>query len=203
MEQNSNAEKQARHRKKKQLKQRANQILINWQIETWKHHLKGPQEIQDLIETAIKLPSGWTDEDYLNAERRLDRVYLETAYPTNQLSIDVRESRNISYKSISPSDLRKAEDNTNALASHIISALKLSSCNEADQTAALMQALRFVGRNLTNNREVPCSQATTMCLATIGPTYARPSWYAKEFANTLSKLTPPELLDEILKHFIK
>lgn len=72
------------------------------------------------------------------------------------------------------SDLIRAVGNTNALASHIISALKLSGCNEADQAAALMEAMRFVGRLLTNNHEIPCSQATAMCLATINPIYARP-----------------------------
>lgn len=208
MEQSVNAEKQARYRKKEQLRRQADQILRKWQLEPWKHHLKSLHEIRHLIEAAIKLPSGWTEEDYSNAEKRLYHAYSEVVSPVNQLTTDVRESRNVIFETINPYDLPKinaelmrAEEDTNALASHIISALKLSSCNEADQAAALMEAMRFVGRNLTNNRDVPCSEATAICLATINPICARPSWFAKKIANTLSKLIHPELLREIGKYF--
>lgn len=207
MEQISNTEKQARYRKKEQLKRQADQMLRKWQLEPWKHHLKSLHEIHHLLESAIKLPSGWTDEDYSNAEKRLYHVYSEVVSPANQLSSDVHESRNITFESLNPSelskinaDLKRAEESTNALASHLISALKLSGCSDADQAAALMEAMRFVGRNLTNNREVPCSQATVLCLATINPVCARPSWFSKKLASTLSKLIHPELLREIGKY---
>jgi hypothetical protein len=207
MEQHSNAEKQARYRKKEQLRRQADKILHKWQTEPWKHHLKSLQEVNHLLEAAIKLPSGWTDEDYLNAETRLYHVYSEVVSPVNQLSNDVRESRNITHESICPADLPKinanlmrAEESTNALAFHIISALKLSGCNEADQAAALMEAMRFVGRNLTNNREVPFSQATAMCLTTINPIiYPRPNWYPEKLANTLSQYIHPDVLQEIAR----
>lgn len=127
--------------------------------------------------------------------------------PVNQLSTDVHESRNITFESINPSDLpninadlKRAEDNASALAAHIISALKLSDCNEADQAAALMEAMRFIGRNLTNNREIPCSSATAMCLAAINPICARPVWFTERLASTLSKQIHPELLREIGKY---
>jgi len=210
MEQSSNAEKQARYRKKEQLKRQADQILRKWQLEPWKHHLKSVQEIHHLIEAAIKLPAGWTDEDYLNAEKKLYHVYSEIVSPVNQISNDVHESRNATEEfkhSPDPhkfnTDLVRAVENTNALASHIISALKLSGCNEVDQAAALMEAMRFVGRTLTNNREVPCSQATAMCLATISPIYARPNWFTKKLASTLSQQIHPDLLHEIGKYFLK
>ncbi|HAT9450113.1 TPA: hypothetical protein JBC47_03435 [Legionella pneumophila subsp. pneumophila] len=204
MEQNSNAEKQARYRKKEQLRRKANQILQKWQLEPWKHHLKSTQEVHHLIEAAIKLPSGWNDEDYKNAEIRLYHVYSEIVSPVNQLYNDVRDNRGMDKSPIIPSDLpklnadlKKAVENTNALAAHIISALKLSSCNEADQAAALMEAMRFVGRNLTDTREIPCSQATAMCFATIAPLYARPSWFTKKLAQTISEQIHPTLSHEI------
>jgi hypothetical protein len=205
----SNAEKQARYRKKEQIRRQADQIIRKWQLEPWKHHLKSLQEVHHLVEAAIKLPFGWTDDDYLNAEKKLYHVYSEIVSPVNQLSNDVRDSRNVAYESIQPSelpkinaDLIKAEENTTALASHIISALKLSGCNPADQAAALMEAMRFVGRALTNNREAPYSQATTMCLTTIAPIYERPSWFTKKLADTLSQQIHPDILNEIGKHLI-
>lgn len=158
MEQISNAEKQARHRKKEQLKRKAAQFLHKWQLEPWKHHLKSIQEINHLLDAAIKLPPGWTDEDYSNAEAKLCHVYSEIIAPVNQITNDVHESRNafeVFGRAADPSqfntEVMKAVEDTNALASHIISALKLSGCNEADQAAALMEAMRFVGRTLTNN----------------------------------------------------
>jgi hypothetical protein len=204
MNQSSNVEKQARYRKKEMLKRRADQILLKWRLEPWKHHLKSMEEIHHLVEAAIRLPPRWTDEDYSNAEIKLHHVYIEVISPVNQLSNDLRESRNIHEAAVQPHELpdlnanfKKALDNTNALASHIISALKLSACTEADQAAALVEAMRFVGRILTNNREVPCSQATAMCLATIGPIYARPAWFTEKFAKTLSQQIHPKLLTEI------
>lgn len=206
MEQISNAEKQARHRKKEQLKRKVDQLLRKWQLEPWKHHLKTVQEINHLLEAAIKLPTGWTDEDYSNAEAKLYHVYSEIVSPVNQITNDVHDSRNAFEEfglSTDPSkfnaDLTKAIENTNILASHIISALKLSGCNEADQAAALMEAMRFVGRTLTNNRIPPRSQATAMCLATISPIYGRPDWFYEKIAKIISQ-QHPEIAHKIEQH---
>lgn len=210
MDQISNAEKQARYRKKEQLRRKADQILHQWQLEPWKHHLMSIQEINHLINAAIKLPSGWTEDDYINAEKKLYHVYSEVISPVNQITNDIHESRNASDEFIISndpskfnSDLTQAVENTNALASHIISALNLSGCNEADQAAALMEAMRFVGRNLTNNHNIPCSQAIAVCLATIKPIYPRPKWFSKKLADTLSQQIHPELLQEISRHITK
>lgn len=198
-----------RYRKKELLKRKANQILQKWQLEPWKHHLKSTQEIHHLIETAIKLPSGWSNEDYKNAEIRLYHVYSEIISPVNQLYSDVRDNRGMHTPPETPSDipklnadLKKAFENTNTLAAHIISALKLSSCNIADQAAALMEAMRFVGRNLTDTREIPCSQATTICFAAIAPLYARPIWFTKKFAEAISQQIHPTLSHEIGMYLI-
>lgn len=210
MELNSNAENQARYRKKEKLKRKAEQILRKWQLEPHKHNKKNTQEVHHLIEAAINLPVGWTDDDYINAENKLQHVCTELRWPANQISADIRESRNISGDSINPYDLPKintelanAEENTSALASHIISALKLSSCNEADQAAALMEAMRFVGRALTGDSGTPCSQATAMCLSTINPIYPRPDWFAEKIASTLSSQLHPDLVQLIANKLTK
>ncbi len=197
MEQNSNAEKQARYRKKEKLRRQADNILRKWRGEPWKHHLKSVEELQHLIDAAIKLPYAWTEEDYLDAKNRLCHVYSEVVSPVNHITNDVNESRdahNAFSSAADPSkfnsDLMKAVENTNALASHIISALKISGCSEADQASALMEAMRFVGRTLTNSHKVPCSQATAMCLATISPIYGRPDWFYEKISYTISQQHP-------------
>lgn len=208
MEQSSNADKQFRYRKKEQLRRKADQMLRKWHEQPWNHHLKSVQDIHSLIEAAIKLPSGWTDYDYANAEKMLEHVKVEIDWPINQITNDVRDNRKAFDELIHPSelpnfnaDLIKAIENTNALASHLISALKLSDCNEADKAAALMEAMRFVGRTLANNR-TPRSQATAMCLSTISPIYGRPDWFYETLANTISH-QHPELAYKIGKHLIE
>ena len=207
MELKSNAENQARYRKKEKLKRKAEQLLRKLQSEPYKHHQKNIQEAHQLIDAAIKLPSNWTEKDYINAENKLKHVFVELNWPTNQIYTDILESRKITHTEIKPHDLPKinselmhAEGRVNALASHIISALKLSNCNESDQAAALMEAMRFVGRSLVNNSEIPCSAATALCLSTINPIYPRPEWYSKKLADTLSSQTHPDLIKLIVNN---
>ena len=89
-----------------------------------------------------------------------------------------------------------------ALASHVISALKISNCNDAGRAAALMKALRFVGRSLLS-REIHCSQATVLCLASIGPQYDRPEWFAEKLADTISAQAGSRLAREVGQHLTK
>lgn len=212
MEQNANAEKQARYRKKEQLKRHADNLLLKWQGDRhFAQHKKSIQEVQHLIAKAIELPSGWTDEDYQIAEVKLVHVQTELQMAVDQISNDLHESSNYSSHFMTTpdpnklrTDFNKAVENTNSLASHIISGLKLSSCNEAEQAAALMEAMRFVGRTLAlNHREIPYSDATAMCLATIGPQYVRPDWFPKKLASTLSKQIDQKLSGEVGKYLVK
>ena len=204
MEQSSNAEKQARYRKKEKLRHKANQMLRLWQLEPKKNNFKSEQEIHQLIESVIKLPHGWTDDDYLNAERKLENINSEIFSPDNQILNDIKSSRGIRFtlsNDIQRITLEKALERTNALACHIISALKISDCDESEQAAALMEAMRFVGRTLSSNSDVHYySQATAMCLATINSIYDRPKWFARELSSMLYKQTQPELLSELIKY---
>lgn len=205
MEKIPNSEKQARYRRKEQLKRKADNLIRKWQLEPWKHHSRTIQDAQYLVDKAIELPLNWTDEDYEIANIKLEHVSTELFWAVNQISNDIHESSNFSSKfKTSPdpqklkADFEKSVEKTTALASHVISAIKLSECTEAEQAAALMEAMRFVGRTLAmNNREIPCSEATAMSLATIGPQYARPKWFSKKLAITISKQIDRDLSKEV------
>lgn len=196
MNQISNADKQARFRKKEQLKRRADYILREWQqkVSTCKWKSITPEDVQYSLDKAINLPSGWTDEDYERAERALQQLHTDLSFSVDQLKNDVDAGWGFQVSMTTPdptkfmSDYKAAVENVRTLAAHLISALKLSSCNDADQAAALMEALRFVGRSLANNPNIPRSQATTICLASIGPQYSRPEWFAEELTNTLGSI---------------
>lgn len=208
MEQTANAEKQARYRKKDKLRRLADQVFRQWQLEPKKDNLRNETDIHQLIESVIKLPHRWTDNDYLNAEKKLYHLHSEILSPKNQILNDVQRSKGISFISdnndMQKLMLEKAVERTTDLASHIISAFKISDCDESEQAAALMEAMRFLGRTFSSNKTT-CypSEAIAMCLATIDPVYDRPKWFARDFSFALYKQIQPEFINEIMEYFKK
>jgi hypothetical protein len=189
----SNADKQARFRKKEQLKRHANNILREWQVKFSLYKSKSitPEDVQYALDKAIDLPSGWTEQDYECAVQALAQLRVDLCFTSDQLVNDVEAGWNPQdfITSSEPaklmSDHKGRLEDTRALAAHLISALKLSNCNDANQAAALMEALRFVGRSMIGNRDVPHSQATTVCLASIAPHYKRPDWFPEELTEII------------------
>jgi hypothetical protein len=202
----SNAAKQDRFRRKEHLKRCADQIYRHWEVSIGRFlETRTPQEVRHALDKAIELPAGWTEEDFKRAEKKLGQYHLDLTSSVNQIANDVDgEWASHSTESMSTPDLATAIANNKAaigkardLATHLISALKLSSCNDADQAAALMEAVRFVGRSLAGNREIRRSKATAICLASIGPQYDRPEWFAEQLANTISQQIDHDLAHEV------
>lgn len=212
MTQISNAEKQARFRKKEQLKREADKIYYLWVGSPMRYRFskRTEAEVRHALEEAVALPSDWQEEDYECAKKKLGQYYLDLTSAIDQIANDVDGDR-VSYvaqldRSSDPFKFfanNKAEiEDAWALASHIISALKLSNCNHASRAAALMEAMRFVGRSLVSNREIHCSQATALCLASIGPQYDRPKWFAEKFAEAICQQISPSLVREVGQRFM-
>jgi hypothetical protein len=205
MTQISNAEKQARFRKKEHLKRRATSIFQECQFRPDWFKSKTPEDIKHSLDKAIDLPSGWIDKDYERAEQTLDQLRKEFFCGSDQLTLDIDDAR----QDLIPFDPAKLRENdiaiekARALAAHMISALKISSCDDAEQAAALMEALRFVGRSLASQSDIPRSQATAMSLASIGREYDRPEWFAEKFADTISSQTGNRLAREVGQHLTK
>lgn len=205
----SNADKQDRFRKKEHLKRCADKIFRLWEVSIERYRQsRTPEEVRHALEKAVELPANWTEEDYAYAERKLGQYHLDLISPVDQIANDVNgdwASSSIEFMA-TPDPLKyiannkAAIENARALATHLISALKLSNCNDADQAAALMEAVRFVGRSLVSNREIRRSQATAMCLASIGPQYDRPEWFAEQLADTISPQLDKKLAHEIGRH---
>lgn len=160
-----------------------------------------PEDAQYSLDKAIDLPSGWTDEDYERAEQALQQLHTDLCFAGDQLKNDVDAGWDSLMMTSDPvkylSENKAAIEKARALAAHLISALKLSNCNDADQAAALMEALRFVGRSLANNRHIPRSQATTICLASIGPQYSRPDWFAEELVTMFGRHIDKSLAHQV------
>jgi hypothetical protein len=209
MTQITNADKQARFRKKEQLKKDAERIFREWEISLhrWRQS-RNPEDVRSILDKAVDLPANWTDEDYNHAAKQLGQHYLNLISSVDQIANDVDgnwESSSVEFRTTSDpakfiTDNNAAKDKARALASHLISALKLSNCSGEDQAAALMEAVRHVGLSLVSNREVRSSDATSICLASVGPQYDRPNWFAKRLAQTISKNIDQGLAQQVGKH---
>lgn len=190
----SNAEKQARFRKKEQLSKHVSQVSRDCRyIAGSKPYLQRAfGDFESQLRNAAMLPSGWNDDDLLRAHARVQNIHGDLLGAVDQLGADVQEARDAQEAFITsphPSkwlaDSRKAERDTIALASHLVSALELSQLPNEEQAAALMEAIRHVGRALASSNSVGQSAATAVCLASVNPHYARPDWFVDRLAKWL------------------
>jgi len=189
----SNAEKQARFRKKESLKRYADEILREMMRFQGTFMRKSFEELRYTIDKIIELPSGWTDEDYQQAVNNLKRMVVERYDNPHLLENDVYDGLN-SWNEFKTTpdpagftkECKKAIENTRKLAAHIVSALSLSGLGDALQAAALMEVARFIGHSLISRPKIQKSKAVAMCLAGAGPQYERPEWFAEHLAETLA-----------------
>ena len=203
----SNAERQARFRKKDELKRHADRIFREC---TLLQITKPPQEIRQFLDKITDLPSGWTNDDYEQAVKTLNHFHLKFFDNPHQLENDVIEGRDSQTEFITTPDPskfmaeeKKAIDKVKKLSTHLISALEISGCPDSDQAAALMEVIRFVGRSIASNLKSNKSNATTMCLASIGPQYDKPDWFISSLVNTLGWNLNKDLAHEVGKQLME
>lgn len=199
----SNAEKQSRFRRKEELKKLAEQTFREWQVMAI-HSRAQPREVLTLLNNAAGLSAGWSDVDYERAERRIQQLRMDLITSQDDVKNDVHEARSSNEQFLKSPDPDKWIAETNAavtdahsLASHLISALELSRCSDAGRAAAVMEALRHVGRALANSPTVPKSNATTACLSSLPSHYDRPKWLARSMAHWLAWQLDEEVTREL------
>ena len=187
----TNSEKQARFRKKEVLKRGTEQIFRAWQTHPTGSRIP-PEDVLSLLEKASELPAGWTDEDYQRAVDRLEQLHLDLLSNAHDLSNDVNIAHSTDPKTgqvrFKPGMIDLARNDVEAgheLAHHLISAIRLSKCSEVATTAAIMEVVRHVARDLVLSPEIPRSRATTACLAALPQSSSRPDWFVDEMVNML------------------
>lgn len=187
----TNSEKQARFRKKEILKRGTEQIFRAWQTHLTGSHIPA-EEVLELLEKASELPAGWTDGDYQQAVNKLEQLRLDLLTNAHDLSTDVNAAHSTNPKTgqvrFKPGMIDTARSDVEAgheLARHLISAIRLSKCGEVATTAAIMEAVRHVARDLVVSPEVPRSRATTACLAALPGCLDRPEWFVEEMVDLL------------------
>jgi hypothetical protein len=207
----TDAEKQARFRKKEVLKRAADQVFRQLQLSSGMHHdSKTPRDHKSQLDQIADLPSGWTDEDWARAMNRLQQYLHDIISMPDQLKNDVDEGTESGKRFMASNDPRaflaeesKALQKTRALAAHLISAINLSDCNEAEKAAAVMELVREVGKAVMNLKEIPQSAGTAVCIASLGPHYMRPDWFPERFAKVMDNQLNQRLGTEVCREFRK
>jgi hypothetical protein len=189
----SNAEKQARFRKKEELSRYVGQVFKECQIALPRGYAHTrPAEVEAQLRSAAELPTRWTDKDLERAYRRVENIRLDVFGTEDPIGMDVHEGRNADDEFIKTPNPRKWMDEMNqakrdtfALAGHLISALEISLLRNEDRAAALMEAVRHVGRALANSGSNGQSDAMTVCLAAVNSHHERPAWFIERFTKWL------------------
>jgi hypothetical protein len=203
----TNAEKQARLRKKEKLKKFKDQVFKKWQLgKGFRPRRETPGEILALLEEAARLPSRWNEEDFERAWHRISQLHFDFVSPQDDLKMDVMNRAELSEEFVSIpdpgklfSDTDESISKTRALASHLISALELSALSNSERAAAVMEAIRHVGRATANSADMAKSDAMIVCQASLPSYYDRPDWFLDSLTKWLANRLDEELVHELGK----
>ena len=203
----TNSEKQARFRKKQELKKFKDQVFKEWQLGMgFRPRRETPDEILALLEEAASLRSGWNEEDFERAWHRISQLRFDFVSPQDDLKMDVKNGAGLFEEFVStpdPGKLRSDTDEsiskTRALASHLISALELSALSNSERAAAVMEAIRHVGRATANSADMAKSDAMIVCQASLPSYYDRPDWFLDSLTKWLANRFDEELVHELGK----
>jgi hypothetical protein len=206
----SNAEKQARFRKKEYLKQHADKVFQHWVLSPMRFRFckRSEQEVRQSLDKAIALPYDWNTQDYDYALKRLGEFELDLRSSVDQIANDVDGVGYTQMSSLATTDDpfkwladNKAEiQEARRLADHLISILIASNCSDTAKAAALMETKRFLGRSLTTNPKIHQSEATAMCLVSISQAFSRPNWFPETLAKAIQKNVDTSTVHEIARY---
>lgn len=184
----TNNEKQMRHKKLESLKKYGNEVLvqllfmnsgINQPIE------KSNEEIKSEIESIVNLPSGWTDEDYNLAIKKIRNMNIRVLENPHLMNNDINRARSIYDSDFNTLEVHKAEYKAAEVVRNIKSTLKLSELKITDQIAAIAEVMRFLGVELLDEKKVPITFANATALSLIDQNYEKPDWTWKILAHNL------------------
>ena len=212
----SNPEKQERFRRKEALSQKAKDIFIRWQLSRGLDLSQSPSEVKSQLEKIVALPSGWTDEDYATAERKLDFFELNTLSSNpHLLENDIWDGRKQDAEdAASVREGKEALVNAQNHTHIILSTFTLSKNRNSDNAAIIMEVARKLGASLLADAckgDIPRSDATALCLLLTNPMLPRPAWFLEAIAKILKDQIPNHdtrknlakmILDDTTSHFV-
>jgi len=204
----TNAQKQVRFRKKQKLMKYKDDAYKEWQLKmNFGPRRETPSQVHALLEKATKLPSGWTDKDIEKAWDRINKIRIEFMHPQDDLKKDVDDgagwtteamiSASDEVLSKAVSDAKKSLPKVIALSQHLISALELSGLSNSGQAAAIMEAVRYVGRAAMSSGDMAKSNAMVVCHASLTINNDRPDWFVDSLVSWLGSRLGKEGINEL------
>ncbi|MBP5587111.1 MAG: hypothetical protein J6X37_00070 [Treponema sp.] len=175
----TNNEKQIRHKKLEELKKYGNQVLIQSIFMNSGYNPlseKSKEEIREEIESITNLRSGWTDEDYEAALKKIKNITMASYDNPHLMNNDIHGSHSIQDGNYNMDELRRAKYKAPEVVRNIKSILKLSELNKSDQIAVIAEVMRQLAKEILNEKRVPKTFANATALSLIGHQYEKPEW---------------------------
>ena len=168
----TNNEKQIRYKKLEKLKAYAKDVMIKMIMHQGMsfdlYNRKSDSEIRDEINSIINLPSGWTDDDYNFALKKLDSLQNEFYDNPHLMNNDIYAGHP-NHKVDSVHETRRVISKAPEVVQNIKSILKLADLNISDQIAVLAELMRRLAKELLNERQIPVTFANATAFSLIGP----------------------------------
>lgn len=184
----SNNEKQVRHKKLEALKKYGNEVLLRLVISNSgiaRNYEKSNEELKAEIDELVNLRSGWTDEDYEAAVKKIESLLHGIYENPRLLHNDIHAARNIMDPNFNINELGRAEYKASETARSIKSILKLPELTKSDQIAVVAEVMRQLARELLVERNIPITFANATAFSLIGHQYAKPEWTWGTLARSL------------------
>ena len=184
----SNNEKQIRHKKLEELKKYGNEVLvqlmflnsgINRPIE------KTNEEIKAEIESIVNLQSGWTEEDYNLAVKKIRNMNVTAICNPNLMNNDINYRERVFEPNYNSFEVRRIEYKAAEVVRNILSTLKLSELNKSDQIATVAEVMRRLAVEFLSEKSKPVTFANATALSLIDPNYEKPEWLYEVLAHNL------------------
>lgn len=197
----SNNEKQIRHKKLEALKKYGNEVLLRLVISNnriARNYEKSNEELKAEIDELVNLRSGWTEEDYEAAVKKIESLLNGIYENPHLLHNDIHAARSILDPNFNINELRRAEYKASETARNIKSILKLPELTKSDQIAVVAEVMRQLARELLAERNIPITSANATAFSLIGHQYAKPEWTWRILARSLYTQCTGEDINELI-----
>ena len=199
----SNNEKQIRHKRLENLKKAGKEVLFQLILSNSmmpNKRGKTNEIIQAEIENIVNLPSGWTEEDFTIAEKKLNNLLIETNENPHLLHNDIYTSIEISNHNFDRASLQQTEYKAHELVEIIKSTLNISGLSKSNQIAVIVEVNRQLGKELLLEKNIPNTFANAAALSLISHQYEKPEWTCNVFAEYLCSQCSKENINELISN---
>lgn len=202
----TNNEKQIRHKKLEELKKFGNEVLLRLIFMNDGFNRTSErtnEEIKNEIENLVNLPSGWTDDDFNSAIRKLNNYMNDTVDNPHLMNNDIASGHPINEPNFNMMNYKKIEYKAPEVVRNIKSTLKLSELNTSDQIAVISEVMRQLAKELLNENKIPKTFANATALSLIGHQYDKPEWTWNILARNLYTQNSKEYTDKLVTELQK